>query len=118
MNTYIDKFQSGAHSTLPTYLCPEPDSSLFQSLSLRLVDGGCEGCSHWKLAALPFEGIFTNLRNEGDPGNQDSSQVPNNLALTQLVVNASFVDELGSVAGSLSWVQVSQQHEWHVFLEP
>ena len=92
------------------YLCPEPDASHLQGLSLRFVDGGCEGRLDWKLSALPLEGELTHLWYEGDSGNEDNSLVPNNLTFQKLVVDASHEDELCSVAETLPRVEVSEKH--------
>ena len=81
-----------------TYLGPEPDSCFLQGLTLGLVDGCGKGGPHWELSPMPLEGILSNCRNEGDPWEEDSSEVPDNLAFQELVVNASFVDQLGPIA--------------------
>ena len=57
---------------------------------------------------MPLEGILTNRRNEGNPWEQNSSEVSNNLTFQQLVVNTTFVDELGPIAQALSRVEVPQ----------
>ena len=69
------------------------------------------------MPSLPLESELTNFWNEGDSGNQDNSQVTDNLAFKQLVVYASDEDKLCAVTEPLPWVEVSEKHEWHVFLE-
>ena len=100
-----------------TYLGPEPDPSLLQCLSLGLVYCRGKGGPHWELSPVPLEGILTNCWNEGDPREQNSSEVSNNLTFQELVVNTPFVDELGPITQALSWVEVPQQHERHVSLQ-
>ena len=95
----------------------EPDSSHPQGLALSLVDGGGEGLLNWELTALPLECVFSQLGNEGDPGNENSSVGSYNLTLEQLVVEDLLIDQLSSIAKSLSWVQISHQHEWHTRFE-
>ena len=66
---------------------------------------------------MPFKGILTQLRNEGDSREQDCPLISNHLAFKELVVKTSFVYELCPIAKSLSGVQVPQEHQWHIFLE-
>ena len=91
-----------------TYLGPEPDASLTQSLSLGLVYCSCEGGPNRKLSPVPLKGILSHCRNESYPWEQNGSEVTDNLALQELVVNASLVDELGSIAQALPGVEVPQ----------
>ena len=81
-----------------TYLGPKPDSSLPQSLSLGLVYGCGKGGPHWELSPMPFEGILATCWYEGDPWEQNGSEVTDNLTFQELVVNAPFVDQLGPIA--------------------
>ena len=92
------------------YLCPEPDASHLQGLTLRLVDGGRKGRFYRKLSALPLESELTHLRYECDSWNEDNSLVPNNLTFQQLVVDASHEDELCAIAEALPRVEVSKKH--------
>ena len=113
MNTYTDISKLQLMLRL-TYLSPKPYSCFPQCLPLGLVDCGCESCSDRKLSAVPFKGKLSHLWNEGDPWEKNCPKVSNNLALQQLVVNASLVDKLGPIAESLSRVQVPKEHERHV----
>ena len=81
-----------------TYLSSEPDSCFPQGLTLGLVDCRRKCSPHRKLAAMPFEGILSHCWNECDSWEQNSSEVPDNLAFQELVVNASLVDQLGPIA--------------------
>ena len=100
-----------------TYLGPEPDTSLLQGLSLGLVYRGGKCGPHWELPPVPLEGILSHSWNEGYPGEQNGSEVPNNLTFQELVVDAPFVDQLGPIAKALSRVEVPQEHERHICLQ-
>ena len=63
------------------YLCTQPDTNISKRLALGLVDGCCEGGFHRKLSSVPLESELTNLRYEGDSGNQYSPLIANNFAL-------------------------------------
>ena len=91
-----------------TYLGPEPDTSLLQGLSLGLVYRGGKCGPHWELPPVPLEGVLSHCWNEGNPWEQNGSEVTDDLAFQELVVNASLVDELGSIAQALPGVEVPQ----------
>ena len=76
-------------------------------ITLGLVHGSCKRWFDWKLSPSPLERILSTLRNELDARNQNGSVRARDLTLQNLVVEGLFIDQLGAVAQSLNWVQVS-----------
>ena len=98
-------------------LAPQPNSSKLEGLSLGLVDGHGKGRSNRELAPLPLKRVLTWLRNEGNSWNEDNSSRLNNSALEKLVVNAIIKYQAGSIAQTLAWIDVSEEHKRHARLE-
>ena len=95
----------------------QPHPHILECLTLGLVDGGGESRPDGELAALPLEGVFSRLGDEGDTGNEDHPVGAHNPALEQLVVYHSVEHQSGAVAETLSGVDVPQQHQRHARLE-
>ena len=78
-------------------------------ITLRLVHRSCKRWFDWKLSSSPLEWELSSLRDKLDARNQDGSVRARDLTLQNLVVEGLFIDQLGAIAQSLDWVQVSEK---------
>ena len=99
-------------------LIPEPDCCHPECLTLRLVDGHCEGWPHRELSPLPAEGILIDLRDEADPGDEDNPARGHDGALQDPVVDGLPEQQPGPITETLPWIDVPQQHQWSPRFDP